>query len=169
MEIKDFCISQGLLWNIQEFFLIFIFRAFSILHFSIYVDNACVAKTTKFSELRKLLPTNDAQGNPTRGTAQARSRGPSPFRGRAHPRSREGPRAAKMGTKICYQGSWASPIASHEWVLKFVIKVVGQDYQDYQVVISWAFLPPPSKVLQIFYGHRVRSLRNQRTYPQAKM
>ena len=118
----------------------FIFRAFSILHFAIYVDNACVAKTTKFSELRKLLPTNDAQGNPTRGTAQARSRGPSPFRGRAHPRSRGGPRAAKMGTKICYQGSWASQIASHEWVLKFVIKVVGQDYQ---VVISWAFLPPP--------------------------
>ena len=78
-----------------------------------YVDN--VAKTTKFSELRKLHPTNDAQGNPTRGTG---SRGPSPFRGRAHPR------AAKMGTKVCYQGSWASQIASHEWVLKFVIKVV---------------------------------------------
>ena len=95
--------SQGLLWNTQDFFLIFIFRAFSILHFTTYVDNASVAKTTKFSELRKLLPTNDAQGNPTRGTAQARSRGPSPFRGRAHPRSRGGPRAAKMGTKICYQ------------------------------------------------------------------
>ena len=108
------CICQGLLWNTREFFLIFIFRAFSILHFTIYVDNACVAKTTKFSELRKLLPTNDAQGNPTRGTAQARSRGPSPFRGRAHPRSRGGPRAAKMGTKICCQGSWASQIASHE-------------------------------------------------------
>ena len=132
--------SQGLLWNTQDFFLILLFRAFSILHFTTlsdslpqsylgllrggnipngieslttfniqhfttYVDNASVAKTTKFSELRKLLPTNDAQGNPTRGTAQARSRGPSPFRGRAHPRSRGGPRAAKMGTKICYQGS----------------------------------------------------------------
>ena len=106
--VKDFCGTP------KNFFLIFIFRAFSILHFTIYVDNACVAKTTKFSELRKLLPTNDAQGNPTRGTAQARSRGPSPFRGRAHPRSRGGPRAAKMGTKICYQGSWASQIASHE-------------------------------------------------------
>ena len=127
MEVTDFCISQGLLWNTQEFFLIFFFRAFSILHFATYVDNACVAKTTKFSELRKLLPTNDTQGNPTRGTAQARSRGPSPFRGRAHPRSRGGPRAAKMGTKICYQGSWVSPIASHEWVLKFVIKVVDDD------------------------------------------
>ena len=125
VEVKDFCISQGLLWNTKDFFLIFIFRAFSVLHFTTYADNACVAKTTKFGELRKLLPTNDAQGNPTRGTAQARSRGPSPFRGRAHPRSRGGPRAAKMGTKICYQGSWASQIASHEWVLKFVIKVVG--------------------------------------------
>ena len=103
MEVKDFCISQGLLWNTQDFFLIFVFRAFSILHFTTYVDNACVEKTTKFGELRKLLPTNDAQGNPTRGAAQARSRGPSPFRGRAHPRSRGGPRAAKMGTKICYQ------------------------------------------------------------------
>ena len=164
MEIKDFCGTS------KKFFLIFIFRAFSILHFAIYVDNACVAKTTKFSELRKLLPTNDEQGNPTRGTAQAPlTRALAVSRAARTPAPRGGPRAAKMGTKICYQGSWASQIASHEWVLKFVIKVVGQDYQDYQVVISWAFLPPPSKVLQIFYGHRVRSLRNQRTYPSSKV
>ena len=106
MQVKDFCICQGLLWNTQEFFLIFIFRAFSILHFTIYVDNASVAKTTKFSELRKLLPTNDAQGNPTRGTAQAAHAGPRRFAAARTP---------------AHAGAPARP----KWVLKFVIKVAG--------------------------------------------
>ena len=82
--------------------------------------------------------------------------GPRRFAAARTPAHAGGPRAAKMGTKICYQGSWASQIASHEWVLKFVIKVVGQDYQ---VVISWAFLPPPSKVLNSQWKNSFKNIK----------
>ena len=104
--------SQGLLHKSRTFaehpriFLIFIFRAFSILHFTTYVDNACVAKTTKSVSFANCFPLTTHRGI---------------LRGKRLRPAHAGPRRFAAARTPAHAGAPARP----KWVLKFVIKVVG--------------------------------------------